>query len=230
MTLPRILVMGAKGNMGSRYIAILKHLRIPYDEYDVGEFNLMKVKVKKADGVIIATPTHLHTMHIEHVSSINPDIPILCEKPISMDKPIFDRFIKLAKAESFKLTMVNQYAYLVPKGRIAGNFTEYDYFNSGKDGRLWDCINIIGLDKTDNISIKRNSPIWTCTINGHEIKREEIDTSYIMMIEDWIANPSPNLDYIEKTHQRVMALKTRLSSAFKLVPHPNGLPENAGKT
>lgn len=210
MNLPSVLVMGAFGNMGTRYRTILRYLNIPYHEYDVGEFNLLKTKVKKSDMVMIATPTRDHTLHIDMVSSLKPGIPILCEKPIGTDHHIFDAFMKRAKENEYNLRMVNQYQYLLPKlSRVLGEYTEYNYYNSGKDGMIWDCINIIGLDRTGNISIKRDSPIWTCTINGHEIERGLMDQAYVNMVKDWIEDPTPNLPYIERAHRKVWELRTK---------------------
>jgi hypothetical protein len=97
--------------------------------------------------------------------------------------------------------MVNQYEYVTGKGNHSiGSF--YNYWNSGKDGQQWDCINIIGLSETPPF-LKTKSPIWNCSINGLSLNITSMDHAYIDMIQDWWEKPTPDLDYIEKAHRRV---------------------------
>lgn len=178
--------------MGRRYQSILKYLDIPFKGVDAGD----AVPSLDYKGVLIATPTPTHVDLIEQYNHIG--LPILCEKPISKNWEDLKRVIKLGDG----VTMVNQYEYLA-RGKFGETF--YNYWNSGKDGAGWDCINIIGLAKDTPARISNKSPIWQCTINGHEINIKHMDQAYCRMIDDWVKHPRVgNMEYIEKAHSRVL--------------------------
>lgn len=185
--------------MGQRYSTILN--KLGHDVFGADKelaLTLQAIKVmgdKSIEGVIIATPTNTHLDAINLFSYYMPHMPILCEKPIDIaydfrnwgDRP---------------LTMVNQYKYLVDDPDRIG-LTYYNYFNHGKDGMAWDCINIIGM-ANDDLVIKEDSARWTCYINGQRLDLRDMDLAYIRMIKDWLANPQGNRDYIQRAHQRVI--------------------------
>ena len=178
--------------MGRRYSAILNYLNIPFRGIDKDDV-IINDNYK---GVIIATPTETHVALAEFYSELK--MPILCEKPIAKNLEGVERALKCEK-----LTMVNQYEYLVKKG--ARGETHYNYWNSGKDGAGWDCINIIGLSNGPLPRISNRSPIWKCQINGHELNIKDMDTAYCRMIEDWVKRPDANNhEYIERAHLRVL--------------------------
>ena len=79
----------------------------------------------------------------------------------------------------------------------------WNYFNSGKDGLKWDCIQIIGMAEKKPL-LKNDSPTWTCLINGYEVERDSIDRSYIRMIEHWLENPRWNYDNLLTIHKKVV--------------------------
>jgi hypothetical protein len=178
--------------MGRRYQAVLNYQNIPYIGVDEGD----AVPNQNYTGVLIATPTETHVDLIEFYNELG--LPILCEKPIAKDTSGLKRALKCEK-----LTMVNQYEYLVPKGMFGETY--YDYYNSGKDGPGWDCINIIGLNAGSVPRISNTSPIWKCQINGIELNIRDMDSAYCRMIDDWVKRPdSDNREYIERAHLRVM--------------------------
>lgn len=178
--------------MGRRYQAVLQYLNIPFQAIDEGD----AVPNEHYRGVIIATPTDSHVDLIEFYNELG--LPILCEKPIAKNLPDVRRALRCER-----LTMVNQYDYLVPKGMFGETY--YNYWNSGKDGPGWDCINIIGLANGPVPKISNESPLWKCQINGHELSIADMDSSYCRMIDDWVKRPDANnLDYIERAHLRVL--------------------------
>jgi hypothetical protein len=187
-----ILLVGAKGVMGRRYSTILNYLGVQHISIDKGD----SLPALRFDGVIIATPTDDHYQTI--LNCRNYGVPILCEKPITMDKLQLDHIL----ASDIDLQMVNQYEHMQMNSWFGGA-TYYDYWNTGKDGVAWDCINIIGLSNRIP-KIRTTSPIWKCQLNGSGLYIRDMDYSYIKMIDAWLKKKESNKDYIEQAHQRVL--------------------------
>lgn len=164
--------------MGRRYSAILKHLNIVHVGIDIDTpDDQVALKAKMSDAFIIATPTFMHEGHIEFFSTFNK--PILCEKPICIGIP------ELAVRKNSLIQMVAQYKFLSPWDYYRDQADSYyDYWNSGKDGLVWDAIQIIGLAK-GKISLANDSPIWRCKINHHTYQIQSMDSAYIAMIKKW---------------------------------------------
>lgn len=195
MPIVKPLILGANGNMGLRYQAILKHLGVSYAAVDDGD----EVPAD-FDGVLIATPTALHRAHIDSFAAAG--VPILCEKPIATNMADVTAVINTCEKHGTCLAMVDQYAELTEYGTGP---TSYNYFRHGADGMYWDCINIIGHAR-GTVSIKETSPIWTCTINGHPLSLADMDMAYVSMIRHWLDTPRERLDYIYRAHSRVANL------------------------
>jgi len=178
--------------MGRRYSAIFDYLDAPYVGVDAGE----EVPENDYSGVLIATPTETHLDLIKHYASLG--IPILCEKPIVKTREGLEELLGI-KAH---LSMVNQYEFLVSRSHDAGE-CYYDYWNSGKDGLIWDCINIIGLSYQPP-RLGNTSPVWKCSINGRALNIRDMDLAYIRMISDWLKKPdNDGMSYIELAHRKV---------------------------
>ncbi len=190
--LKRILVVGSKGSMGRRYGAILTSLGIEWEGIDIGE-----KPTTDFDGVIICTPTHLHINDIEYFAT---DAPVLCEKPLSDNYGMVKNICRMARAQGWSLRMVNQYEYLTHPTSSGPSI--YSYYNHGRDGMAWDCINIIGLS-SGPVHLSEGSPVWNCVINGHPLKLSDMDSAYIKMIQSWVYGDHDNIDYILKAHEKV---------------------------
>jgi hypothetical protein len=188
--------------MGRRYSAILKHLGVAFVGIDkddtTPDFDF--------DGVILCTPTENHIDDILHFAE--KKIPILCEKPISTDLERVLALCNHAREKNIQLRMVNQYEFLLNEKEECAVL--YNYYNHGKDGLAWDCINIIGLAKPncgawecDGIQLRETSPIWTTIINGQILSLADMDKAYIAMLKHWLSGYTVNINYIEKAHRRV---------------------------
>lgn len=212
----KVALFGSAGSMGRRYTAILNwlgHHVLPIEVDD--SFGESLAACEDADAIIVASPTETHVdicrglLHLEK--------PILCEKPITKNVFELNRFLETLKHfPETRFQMVNQYKYMTMPG-VEG-LTKYDFYNSGKDGIYWDCINIIGLAKGE-VKILDKSPFWQCQINGFPLSRGKIDHSYIEMITDWLLSPFDNLEYIYESHLKVHGMLNekslnRNSSAF----------------
>lgn len=202
----KILLVGCLGNMGRRYAAILDYLGVEWVGFDSRD-GLKKPGAEGFDAVIYATPTVAHMSNILDHLKFSPEVPMLVEKPIDKSMPMITLLKQKWEANNFKIMMVNQYRHLVSSNRKEP--TQYDYFKSGGDGLAWDCINLIGLAQ-GTISLKNESPLWHCRINGNKIWNEMIDASYIENIKYFlnaVADESFNwkneMDYIYEAHQKV---------------------------
>jgi len=184
-----VCIVGIQGNMGRRYKAVLDYLDVAVSGTDINGYTY-QYEENKADGYIIATPTSGHLLDIINLRDKNK--PILCEKPITIGM--------LPNIGGKELvTMVCQYQYLIDKSSVGPTY--YDYFRSGSDGLIWDTINILGLAK-EMPTIKNESPIWKCAINGKELSIADMDNAYIKMLMDWMKNPRSNWDFATVAHER----------------------------
>ena len=194
----KIAIMGGEGNMGRRYKCILENV-IKKDVviFDKGSASLQGIK--DCDGVIIATPTQNHLAMIKRLQGLN--LPILCEKPLTTNLAHLDAFENEHRPICSQVQMVNQYEFLA-KPHSYGE-THYSYWNSGKDGLDWDCLNIIGLSEKRPEYIDNQSPYWQCMINGYKISIENMDLAYVAMLRRWVNEPKSNWAYASKAHLKV---------------------------
>lgn len=215
-----VLVLGFMGNMGKRYTTILNHIGVPWcgvDARDMGVVTysngIRKTTPRKfpgidVDGILIATATDTHAFYINLYK--RNGVPILCEKPITKDLFELRKLILDLKDLGTKFSMVNQYSYLVKEGEGP---TIYNYFKHGADGLLWDCIQPIGLAGAD-VTIKNDSPVWTCYINGHKLLLSDMDLAYVKMISDWVTGKHrSDLDEILRMHEKVAAMEAEHNAA-----------------
>lgn len=208
----KVFISGINGNMGARYGLICRTLGLDVYGSDQSSFTEQGdfCVRNNIDGIIVATPTFTHVDAINIFGNEAPDIPVLIEKPI--------RLGPVETMPDYKLTMVNQYKYLVDNDRIG--LTYYNYFKTGGDGLLWDCINIIGLAKTE-VSIKRQSPFWRCSINGQDLNIKDMDKAYYDMLDDWTTNPVSNHEYIQKAHAKVNEMVKAGVTNTRKIKEPN---------
>ena len=201
--LKKIFISGLSGNMGTRYALICKNeLGLEVcgmdDDHSFSQ-QATFVKSKGIDGVIIATPTLTHLDAIQIFDGYSPGIPILCEKPIAKCHLHWNHNLNV----KMNVRMVNQYKYLSKPDTVGKTF--YNFYKTGNDGLLWDCINIVGLSKGE-CEIKNDSPRWQCTINGHQIKQADMEQAYVDMIKDWVKNPTGDIEYINYAHDKVIEM------------------------
>lgn len=193
-----ILIIGANGSMGKRYQAILRSLEIPFDVSDIEttHVNLLE-KINLCSGVIIATPTNSHLHFISLL--FGKGKPVLCEKPLSMNSTEL-KHIKRFCQDGLNLTMMMQYKYFITS-EVNGP-SSYDYFRHGNDGLSWDCIQIIGLARS-SVSLKEESPIWKCKLNGLDLSLNNMDEAYVWAVQKWLDKPGDDIDELIKIHEKV---------------------------
>jgi hypothetical protein len=192
-------------------MAILAHLGVEAVGVDIDD--LVPGQSEGITHYILAIPTRDHVLAIKllvynyRFSNIDTGYRILCEKPVTKD------LVELGYLESHaerghKIYMVNQYAYYSDQLPQKSGITCYDYYNSGKDGILWDCIQIIYLARGEITTLTNKSPVWRCVINGTELNREAIDLCYVKMIRDFISDGREygrlwGWDDIKASHEKV---------------------------
>lgn len=205
-----VLVIGHLGNMGKRYCAILKMLRIEHFGIDGGyDPDLGNQLIRAADQIIVATPTWTHGNVLRQIAEARPypgtkKVNVLCEKPVTK-KP--EEFEALRNLSGLRIFCVNQYAHLpeYEKFRGAQGRTYYNYFKHGDDGLAWDCFQLFNL-AAGSITLNESSPIWRCRINGVEINQAGMDWAYVKMVQDFLGPMKRVWDLFtaEVTTKRVM--------------------------
>lgn len=191
-----ILIVGSKGNMGSRYGAILNHLGVSWQGADIETGAAgTEVLAKQADGIIIASPTGLHYEHLRTFASLKK--PIFCEKPFTKNMNEMGEICELYEGQS--LTMALQYSELLEQGFRGESF--YNYFKHGVDGLVWDCIQIIGLAKGE-CALREDSPIWRCRINGQTLSQGHMDEAYVKNVQRWLGGNRHDPSYLYDLHQK----------------------------
>ncbi len=201
----KVFIFGNKGNMGRRYASILRYLGHEALGCDLGDNARNSMAYQQSDYIIVATPTNDHLSLLKFLAHEGKNV--LCEKPITKDFDKLIDFISLAENQKMHLSMVSQYDYMIPNPMdhtYDNLLTSYDYFQTGKDGIAWDCINIIWHARS-KIKLKNTSPTWRCVINGYPLNRGMVDFSYVEMIENWLSKPyEPQYDRILKSHKKVL--------------------------
>lgn len=189
----KVAVVGANGNMGRRYKLILEQ----YCECEVVPIEIDGYRdPSDCDGIIIATPTNTHYELIKFYHNFGK--PILCEKPICKNP---EQLKELMALPGIDLSMINQYEFMLEENENSDKRTTYNYYRTGNDGLLWDCINIIG-NAVDSYDINNNSPVWLCKINGDIFDIKDMDYAYISNISEWKFGWR-NKEYILTAHEKV---------------------------
>lgn len=201
-----VLIIGANGNMGSRYKAIFNMLGIPHLGVDIGtSIEEADHLIDSAERYLIATPTRTHTDWIRRLSTQRK--PILCEKPICTKLDELDDILIDMHNHRVPFRMMYQYSMLgIPETSAA---SAYDYFKHGNDGLYWDCLQIIALAK-GSVTLAEKSPIWRCQINGKELNIGDMDWAYVNYLKLW--NDKPDQDWLEvfDAHAKVEELIGRV--------------------
>lgn len=196
----KYLIIGDKGSMGRRYSALMKHKTLNWHGVDIDTpIDTIARLASNYDGVIIATPTNTHFSFLQRLAHL--DTSVLCEKPITKDAAELEQIIELYKNKN--LQMVMQYREL-DIGKAGDSF--YDYYNHGKDGIYWDCLQIIGLAR-GRVMISEGSPFWKCRLNGVDLELSRMDYAYSLMLDRWRRNPRGDLSYLKEIHMKVREME-----------------------
>ena len=184
----RLGIVGGKGNMGRRYVAICKSENIPYEVIDKDD------QPKLCSHYLITTPTRTHEKVLDDLCLFLGDskakAKILMEKPVALVSNLREdlKFIDRAKGAGHEIYMVNQYAYYSHQLDDTDGPTYYDFYHSGGDGLQWDCIQLIYLARSGVQYLKNESPVWKARINGVPLSRELIDLCYVKMLKDFVSD------------------------------------------
>ena len=182
----KVLLIGGLGSIGRRYQAILRAFDVEFEIYDVhNQFTpLRKLSFDKA---LVCTPTESHYSYCMEL--IHMGKPFLCEKPLSRDLYECTQIRDEAQKTGVVGNIVCNYKFLLEK--LEGyhkqgqyHFT-YDYFNTGKEGTFWDCCQLVYLDP--KCTIKISSPVWLLSINTGFVNYQDLELSYVFMIQQWLA-------------------------------------------
>lgn len=202
----RVLVVGSKGSMGRRYVAILRYLKEEVLEADLGDLWWEWA----FDRVIIATPTDRHWVDLD--AAITRGKPILCEKPISKDPKAIQILADMAKHYGVDVRMCSNWKYAInlaltraQKIAVEGEMEiEYKYFRSGGDGFFWDMIQPIFL--AGRLIYNNHRPAFKASVNGIELNQGHFEESYVIMISEWLYGDKSKLWSLEdalKANQKV---------------------------
>ena len=169
----KLLLVGAKGNMGRRYAAILKSF---FPETSVIGVDIGDPWPLSFDKAIVATPTETHYNICLKLAASRK--PFLCEKPVVKTLPQMETLVQNCSMGY----MVNNWAHVFPDWYLKPNdsIIDYDFYHTGHDGLHWDCIQLHYLAK--EIKINNESPYFRASINGEEVTLEMIEASYTKML------------------------------------------------
>lgn len=204
-----VLVVGAQGNMGVRYQAILRFLGKEFACVDVGDDDKRVDELaKRSTGILIATPTD---SHVDLIRKFLPyKKPILCEKPVLKNRlEIAPLFLDIANSGT-PFRMMFQYQMLCDSNRVGPSY--YDYYKHGKDGLYWDCFQIIALAR-QGVHIRESSPVWSCKINGQRLSLSDMDAAYVGYIQRWFRSPKQDVGWLAAMHEKVADLEKRSHDA-----------------
>lgn len=186
------LIIGSLGSMGTRYRAIMRYLDVNFASADVHNTEeQILADAKLADQIVVCTPTENHFQWLKKIIPMGK--PILCEKPITKNLKELEVILSLANKFKTPFNMTFQYSELVSPFLNGDSY--YNYFRSGKDGLIWDCLQIIALAKGE-AEISNSSPLWKCMINGQKLNLGDMDAAYLNFFRKWLSgsiNQSPDM-------------------------------------
>jgi 8-oxo-dGTP pyrophosphatase MutT (NUDIX family) len=209
----RVLVVGAKGNMGKRYCSILRYLGHEPVEIDEPWPDIIPQDWTHA---IVATPTLQHWAGacdlLSHTQDTTVVRHVLMEKPISFSLHLTAAIREILEESNMRLSVVNQYNYLpevrnapprAPGGELRPSW--YRFYNHGKDGLHWDCFQIYALAEGE-VQLSNTCPLWDCAINGQRIDIAHMDWAYIDMVDDFLHDQKRvwRWDVIDRTTRRIL--------------------------
>lgn len=182
-----VLLIGARGKMGTRYRHIFDSLNITHHDLDLGfEKEDLGRLLTMNSKVVITTPTDKHfetVMTLCERKEGNKKIDLLIEKPVCKSLEMVEQLNEECQSKNITPYVVNQYNHynksLLFSHSSGPSF--YDYYNTGSDGLKWDCFQIIALAK-DRPELFNKSPVWTCQINGYPLEFGEMDWAYYRMM------------------------------------------------
>lgn len=183
----KLLLIGSEGSIARRYRAILKHLKVDFEEYDNPEHKFFSVPqsfYQRFTHALIATPTHTHMQWVDEL----PPIWKLIEKPASKN---------LEEIEERKLNhgcyVVNNYQFL-PCSNTKKKIS-YNFYNTGKDGLIWDVCQLVYLAYKNKVEleVKRESFWWNLKWGQHQVAYHEIERSYYHMLKAFCSGDTSNL-------------------------------------
>ena len=180
-----ILLIGGNGSIGSRYKAVLQALGEEFLVFDVPRAQPERLRryAEKCDRVLICSPTHTHFDYCVEIEALNK--PYLCEKPLCTNE-----FQAEALKSHRRGFVVNNWAFLRTNYDLDSNpaHISYDFFNTGKDGLLWDVCQLIYIAKLAkcSLSVRRDSYYWDVTWSGTEVPYQYIEKSYLQMMRAFL--------------------------------------------
>jgi len=188
-----ILIVGNRGNMGSRYTQICETLGHDVWGHDIADGKSWG-GCKGADWAIIATPVGTHMEWIKRLSDSGVS-HVLCEKPITTSAS------KLKDLPS-GVSMVNNWAFLFPWQMFPQcHNIHYSSPWSGGDGD-WDMIQPVYLA---NRLTRETGPVFDVRIDGYPVTRHQFELSYVSMIKAWLRGEQMwGIDNIIAAHNRVL--------------------------
>lgn len=212
----RVLVIGGNGSMGRRYVAILKHLK--EDVYFVdNEFTSYQL-LPCFDAFVVATPTSNHFPMLKMLASLGK--PVLCEKPLCQRGLEIEDIERRAIQSNTDIRMVCNWKYAInlamtraQKIAVEGEMEiEYNYFDSGKDGFFWDCIQLIHL--AGRFKYDRTHPAFEAKVNGIDVTLEHIHASYVLMVSEWLHGDKSKLWNLEDALKATKKVKNIVGHNF----------------
>lgn len=206
-----IAIIGSEGAMGKRYQALLSHMKkefLPLDKSKPEPDRIIE-RAKTCDRIIICSPTESHVGYLKELLPLKK--PILCETPITKNlDELFDLHAE-CRRRGWQYQMVMQYKEL-EISREPYRLSHYHDFRCGPDGLAWDCLQIIGLARGE-ISLKKTSPVWECSINGRALNIRDMDQAYVTMVHKWLMNElDQTMDEVLDMHTKVTEYLERMEA------------------
>lgn len=186
----KCLVIGALGSIGRRYVKILENLGCEVFSADINDgyaISMASFNAHSIMRVIVASPTDTHLKYMEILEDTNAHV--LIEKPVLMTK---EQYVCLSDRVKSKTRMVSNWLWLPSVFPIPGmNVIYYNYFDQGKEKYEFNMAQPIYLGKKQSV-FKNDSTVFRCSINSYQVFTEDVQRSYISMIEEWIKEPEEN--------------------------------------
>lgn len=193
MVRPELLIIGAAGQIGTRYRHVLNYLGRGFISHDINfiqdtlprEVFITHKLLKdwRHLPVLVCTPSHTHYKTVKRLMDLG-------YTKFLVEKPVFTEGTHYYEALDWRLDGISIHAAMNYKeldDKTSEGFTVYKNFYAGKEKTKWNLFQPVALARGD-IEIDLRCPIWTCYLNGKKISLEQINQSYLEMIKKYLSN------------------------------------------
>jgi hypothetical protein len=181
----KVMIIGAKGSIGRRYMYGLTGMGIPHRGWDIRDRGLLDCS--GCTHALVATPTSTHHAVVHELLTHWHDVRnILVEKPLSDSVKSATSMVDNAQKFGVNLHCVCNWRFcrdvlLKPKSHKI----VYRTLTLGSEELWMNACQIVHYAKKNKPNLNMGD-LWVCSIDDSPVMYEDVQMSYRHMLHDWL--------------------------------------------